>query len=339
MRWTLVLVAACGTAGAPPPPLVGSAAVDPTLAAPPSSTCTWGGPWEYGQPETLALRDGGPIFGTIGRVERATLEVGPNGAFVELASKELTVRGFVDRRAVRLHPARALAIASHLLPGPRAVLRPAETAGSKLTVEAAPPRHVVAEAPPRAQLACRDLTLEVATFDPLSVLGDVRTTDAALAGATMSLQAHPQGPRVAELRLDEEVPVSVLEQRGGLARVVLDPHADVEADLYVVGWVPSQHLRPAWGGRSLSGGYGGGRGLPRGRPPKRSVRCAHEVAFWVVLGDERRIVGAIAPAAEIGIVGETADGFEIAIGRLGLSLVDGARAEVERAAVASCQSR
>lgn len=337
MRWTLVLVAACGTAGAPPPPLVGSAAVDPTLAAPPSPTCAWQGPWEYGQPETLAMREGGPTFGTIGRVERAALEVGPNGAFVELASKELTVRGFVERRAVRLHPARALAIASYLLPGPRAVLRPVDAAGSKLTVEAVAPRHVVAEAPPRAQLACRDLALEVATFDPLAALGDIRTTEAALASATMALQAHSQGPRVAELRLDDEVPVSVLEQRGGLVRVVLDPYADVEADTYVVGWVPSQHLRPAWGGRSLSGGFGGGRGVAGGRRPKRSVRCAHEVAFWVVLGDERRIVGAIAPGAEIGLVGESADRFEIAIGRLGLSLADGARAEVERAAVASCQ--
>lgn len=337
MRWLVVLVGACGTASPPPPPpLVGSAAANAVLSAPPSPACAWRGPWEYGQPDALALREGGPPFATLGRADRATLELGPNGAFVDISTAVLSVRGFVDRRAVRLHPARALAIEAYVLPGPRAVLHPREAGSGKVVVAPVLPRYLVADAPPRARLTCDELSLEVATFDPNTVLGDVRAADGALAASSMPLRARADGPRVAELQLADDVPVSVLEHQGGLARVVLDPYADAEADTHVVGWVPSQHLRPGWGGRSISGGFGGGRGAPRGRPAKRSVRCSHEVAFAVVLGGERRVVGAIAAGAEIGLVDETSERIPVAIGRLGLALADGARAEIERSAVADC---
>jgi len=316
-RYALLAIAACG---APPP------------ASPADVACTLAGPWEYGQPDVLRLRDGGPAFATFVDPETAKLALRGATAHVELASKSLRVRGHVERAAVRLHPARAFVLGDALVPGPAAVLRPVE-AKRDVVVELAPPRYMTARTV-RGARACGDLALAERTFDPRAAIsGDRETTDALAPDVAIPLAARAGGAPVGELRFTEAAPADVLERDGDRARVVLDPWGDPEADTFVVGWVPASALVAGPQGYSISDGRGGGRGGVRGRPRgTRHVACTHEVAFTVEQGGVRETVGAILPGAVISLLDER----EVALDRIGLQLADGVRAFVDAAAVRDC---
>lgn len=304
MRVLLVALVACSTPPAKPPV---------------PSACNLAGAWEYGQPDALRLHPSGKIFGTLIDPQTAKLVLAPDSAEVELAGKSLRVKGFVERGALRLHPARAMLLGDAFAPGPSAVLRPA---GDQF--ELAAPKYMAAK-PVRTKLACNDLALVPAQFDPREVLPPAQTASALSAGVAIPLAAQPDAAPIGELRFTEPAPADVVDRKADRVRVVLDAWGDPDADTFVVGWVPASLVVAGPQGHAVNTTTGGGRGAVTGRPRgTRHVTCTREVPLSIELDGKRSVVGAILPGAEISLVGET----EIAPERLGLQLADGARAFV-----------
>lgn len=329
----LLVLAACGT---PPAPLTGHATTPstrelagyPGVVEPAEVACTFEGPWEYGQPDELRFRAGGPVFAVITQLETAHLELSGATAFVEIDAPAFRVWGFVVRAAVQLHAARAILFADYLVPGPYAVLHPIDAKPREVAVEIVPPKYLTPVAAARDVRACSDLSLAVGTFNPRTAIdGDRQTNDALPAGVAILLSTSPDARPIAELRFENETPVDVLERKGTAARVVLDPYGDHTADTFVVGWIPQSMLIPGPNGYGLNGARGGGRGGRRGRPRgTRNVQCSYDVQLIVELGAERHLVGAIKPGVVITVLAETADTAEIAFSGAGLQIAEGARA-------------
>jgi hypothetical protein len=343
----LIVVAACST---PPAPVTGHATTHgkrelagyPSVVEPAEAAvaCALDGEWAYGQPDELRFRDGGPVFATVISAKTAHLELAGASAFVELDAKALRLWGYVDRGALTLHAARAFLLADYLIPGPYAALRSIDAKPRAISVELVLPKYVKPITAARGVQACSDLSLAEVTFTPRAAVGDDRETDDALAaGVAIPLSTKAGGQPVAELRFDHEAPVDVLERQGNVARVVLDTYSAPEADTYVVGWVPQAMLRPGPSGYGIDGSRGGGRGGLRGRPRgNHHVRCTHPVPLVVELAGERHLVGEIAPGVVISELGETADTVEVALDRVGLALVPGARSLVKREALHDCEA-
>lgn len=335
-RW-LLLVAACGTPPSAQPVTGHTAPPEGTSLVAPRSTCRLAGPWEHGQPDELRFRADGPPFATFAVSSKAELQLSPQGAFVELATDELVVRGFVATEAVRLRATRPLVIARYLVPGPLAVLHPVTTSERDVTIAPELPPYIEPVAPPRERVACKDVALTMTGFDTEAVLGRQGHGASLGAGLAIPLSVEPGGGVVAKLRFTEPVSVALLEKREAFARVVVESSASPAKDLFAIGWVASASLQPAT--TTVSVGEGGsGRGATRERLPKRRMVCPERVAFSVEHGGERRVVGTIAAGVEIGIVGEGAGAYEIALGRYGLSLAAGARASVTISSSRSCRS-
>ena len=346
VRQLLVLLACCCSGPPPTKPPGGTPAPSrrgladyPSVVELSNIDCTFAGPWGADQPRELRFGEGGPVFATAFRTENAHLELGGTAGVVEIDVEGFRFWGHVDHAV--LHPARAFVMAGYLIPGFHTTLHPIRANQQQVTVEVVPPKFVKPISAPRESRPCNDVGLALADFDPWSALGnDVHPDSYKLpANTPIPLAASPGGPPVAELRFDGEAYVSVVEQRGELARILVDDSNDREAGTYVVGWVSKAALVPVPNGF----GYEASRSVGSGPPvssgfsrTKRHVRCTHEVPLVVELGTARHLAGAIKPDTKFGVIDAPGDLLEITLDRISLQLAPTARAMVKRTAVGDC---
>ena len=333
-RWSMCFAAlACG--GSSPPP--------PEVKPPVRAECALAGGWAFEQPRELRIRAGGPVFATVGEVERAELSLGAT-AHVELQADVLRLGGFVPVDRVILHAARPMLVAGALIPGPRATIRWLGGEESRARIEVVLPEHIVPLVPQRVEWTCADLTLERGSFEARDAIAEEGEEVQAMlpGGQAVPVSTTPGGPPVVELRyLTDDGPlVDVVERRGDQVRVVVLVHSlDPQADVLVVGWVPAELLRPhdrGFGGSwAEDGGFGRRRGRPR--PGARRVSCEHEVPLTVELHRDRRLVGAVKPRVVIEVLaGPSQDMVEVVLLESPVELADGARFLTRRDRVEAC---
>lgn len=310
----------------------------PSVLEPANIDCAFDGPWGPDQPRELRFGEGGPAFATAFRTESAHLELAGTSAFVEIEVDGFRFWGHVDRPV--LHPARAFLMGGYLLPGSHSTLRPINARPQQLAVEIVPPKFIKPLSPPRDTRPCNDFGLSYAELDPSSALGSDLNGDGYKlpANTPIPLAASHGAPPVGELRFDVEPIVSIVEQRGELARILVDDSYDRDAGIAVVGWVSRSllaHAGPSGQERSWSIGAGPptSSGLSRA---KRHVHCTHEVPLIVELGGARHLAGAIRPDTKFGLIEGPGDTIEITLDRISLQLAPTARAMVKRTAIGDC---
>lgn len=312
----------------------------PGVLEPARVDCTFTGPWNATQPRELRLGASGPAYVTVFRATQAALELGGAEAFAELRVDGFRLWGHVGP-GVRLHPARPFLVAGYLLPGMHAELQPLEARAGTVTFALAAPKFVTPTAPPRDRRACADVGLAIAELDPMAALGSLARRDGfeIAANTAVPLATTPGGAPVAELRFDEGAHVVVVEERGDLARIVVDEYYDTDAGSSVVGWVPRVRLAPTGpfghpGGRSSGVGPPTTSGLSRAR---RHVQCTRTVPLVIEQGDARHLAGAIEPGTKFGVVDAPGDTMvAITFDRIALALAPATRALVRRDALATC---
>jgi hypothetical protein len=310
----------------------------PSALEPATIDCTFDGPWGPDQPRELRFGEGGPAYATAFRTERAHLELAGTGAFVEIEVDGFRFWGHVDHAV--LHPARAFLMSGYLLPGFHSTLHPISARQPELTVEIVPPTFVKPLSSQRDTRPCKDFGLSYAEFDPSTALGGQLNGDGYKlpANTPIPLAANHGAPPVAELRFDVEPYVSVVEQRGELARILIDDSYDRDAGISVVGWV-SRSLLVHVGASGREGNWSIGAGPPTSSGlsrAKRHVRCTHEVPLIVELGNVRHLAGAIRPDTKFGLIEGPEDTLEITLDRISLQLAPTARAMVKRTDVGDC---
>jgi hypothetical protein len=128
----------------------------PAAIEPKTSACTLRGGWKPDQPRKLALHRNGAGFATLYHVTSAELSLA-DGAFVELASDKARLWGYVSQQELTLHAAKPFVVADYVAPGSTARLRWL----GKLAFEVQLPKYVTARVPPRGDLACDSVALDV----------------------------------------------------------------------------------------------------------------------------------------------------------------------------------
>lgn len=311
----------------------------PSVLEPATVDCTLNGPWGPEQPHELRFGEDGPVYATAFRSESARLELAGTSAFVDVDVDGFRLWGHVTHDVV-LHPAHAFVFAGYMLPGFHAALHPISARPQELVVEIVPPKFVKPLSPARDTRPCKDFGLAYAELDPSSALGDNLNIDGYKlpANTPIPLAAKYGDAPVAQLQFDVEANVGVVEQRGELARIVVDDSYDQDAGTSVVGWV-SRSLLVHVGAIGHAGNWSTGAGPPISSGlsrAKRHVRCTHEVPLIVELGNVRHLAGAIQPDTKFGLVDGPSDTIEITFDRISLQLAPTARALVKRAAVSDC---
>jgi hypothetical protein len=316
------------------------------LAPAARGACVLRGAWTIDQPRALRLADG-KLFATARNVQRAELVLGEAPqAFVELASAPVRLWGFVEARAVTLHPATPFVVAGYAAPGPSAALRWLATRDQVVSFEVALPAHIKARRPPRGERPCAELAIDAsAHFDPRTAIeADTASTAALPAKVAIPLALEPGRAPIATLRSPESEPrVDVLERRGEQARVaVLVDSLNPLDNVVVVGWVPASRLRPHTHGFGGSWGTGGGEPPARRLPPRRDTRfvtCSGEVPLVVELGAAQHLVGALAAGVVIEILPDPrGDLAEVRVAAANVELAPGARLLAKQAVLAGCAS-
>jgi hypothetical protein len=223
----------------PPPPAAPLGPVEPkglSVLTPPEGLCTVTGVLDDKAIELTTTGVGGRNFAFIDAAP-AKLILGPDGAFAEIATAVPTVRGFVTRPWVRTR--RWMPFGGVYFPGVRA-LRIRDLHDGKIHVEAEPDQGFAFTdtSSAVAEIPCADLTL---TTDPDGTLiselpplfrASGRELPRRFKGTEpIPISEEPGGPERGTLA--PWVPVVVLEQRGGFARVRADRAA---------GWVDARRV-------------------------------------------------------------------------------------------------
>jgi hypothetical protein len=353
--------AACG-GGAPPPPLPAvppppppslaspvPAPVAPAHAMPaplpdpiselPDVACSF-------RSQTRAARDLTPAFDVtsspyaiVGAATIERLDIAPGGAvFVQLRAGKVRLRGRGDRilgAEISLHAARPLVLGGYFVPSPEYALRWETARRGALDVslqhENASPRS------PSANVACADISLDLASYDPMAAVPAPRTGRASMlrANTRVDLAATPGGSPVATFETNDfGEDVTILQSSGAHARVAVALREGV-----AFGWVPASSLGsvPAQG---LIGMLGGLRGLFSGadeRPKVRTVSCARVLPLIASSRGDKRVVGEIDEGAPIEVLAK--DGDELPV-RVSGAPVEPARESVllvRREDIADCK--
>ena len=175
---------------------------------------------------------------------RLTALVG-EGAYAEMQTSALDVRGFLDDTQQILRPTHPIAFGGVALAGPSATLALVRggTNGRLVVSWSEPLKPVAREDTLTAEVACADVALDATQFEVTQAISTERPLGHAflVAGESVTLALDPTAPPVALLQLRQHEPeVRVLAQNGKRTRIVWK-----RDDGIVFGWVPTPTVNRA----------------------------------------------------------------------------------------------
>ncbi len=303
----IVPIASAVVDAAPPLPadVVGFGTIDA-----PAPACTLALDSISAPSASLRAKWGGASVAGIDGAKATVALLASGAAFVDVTTGAAHVRGFATTEEIGVRARRGLVVGGFLSATPSARLVVTSAADGKATASLPAIRGVtfLTASPPTAEIACADLTLTPAAFDPM---GPVPSTKPIRTGALVDrdipLSVDAKGAAVATLRLPGTA-VSVIGAMGNRVRIV----ASFE-DAIVFGWIAAADVsrlvteadREAAGLRLLGSlGQGSGNNLlgvsAIPTPPAPSaideLRCATEVRLAADVSGERTFIGTLAPS-------------------------------------------
>ncbi len=332
-------VSAAPRVEAPPPP----PAEPPTFALPSPAACELDTAHWSGHPTSvseLRFREGGPVFARINNGKaRLFLPIGVSaqGAGLHSANDGLTLRGHVSGAAIALYGAQAVIFEGFAVPTSRKKLTWERTTIGNITVTLDKISGVTpAQTPLSATVSCGAVTLDWGSFSPEpSALGAKRTRRGVLrTDAPVPLSITPTGAPTAELRARSEMDGELLvaEVSGPRTRIFWP-----RFEALIFGWVPTGDLRPPpSGGVGHGSGHGIGAGFGRSVHPIDRLVCGEDVPVMAEAGGERMIVGSIAARTIIDRMARHGDDVEVWVRTDVVQIPPGARLLARAALLEGC---
>ena len=298
----------------------------------------FGGKWEVEQPHELRLTPTGRPYATLSGVTVAKVTI-TGAVHALLVTPTVRLSGYVDPKALQLHPSRPFLAGGFLAPSPTFVIQLVEFASGKLSVEFPFPDAIRGE-PLRELHACSDFTIEPRPFEARAAIGGKNLRTAYLTeNVPIPLSTQPGGAPIVRLQYETGLgpTIEILEQSERNVRVVvLYNSLDPAHDAVLVGWVPVETIHHEAHGSGGSWASDGASGTPRARPSKNPrVTCSTEVPLDVEFEGQRKTVGVVMPDVEI----ELAGGDEVILVSANVALDEGARWLIAKPALASCTTK
>lgn len=319
-----------------------AASLPPPVTLPEPAGCVLDGPWNPGEDAVeLRLQSGGPVYAELIGVADARLHlaVGRAGeAGLEIEAGNAWLRARIDREAVALRPARAVAFQGFAVPleSARLGLQSVEPGFVSVVLPGVPGVEVT-RGPLQERLRCEQVTAGQVAFDATAAAGDRGGDKAGLLrlGRPIPLSVEPGGAPVAALRAkdDEDAEVMIVGTSGSRTRVLW-----WREEALIFGWVPTADLRPkpAPGGEIGEALGGGGLGLSGVGEEKEKVTCPGELPLVVEVGGQRATVGRTRAGAVIEILERSQPYARVSVSLWPVVLHERAQLLVRAADLAGC---
>jgi hypothetical protein len=277
--------------GAQPP------APAPTELALPEASCQldtkrWRGVQDITK---LRLAAGGAVFALVANPRARLLlpSTNPAAAAIEVEDSGVSLRGYVDSSAFRLHPARALVLAGFAVPSPFADLSWTGSQQAQVSVSYDIGPGVEPLRPLAATLPCDSFSIDYPSFEQADAIGDISQAKRGRLrlGRAIDLSAEPGGQVVARLQPKDEddAEVKILDGSGRSTRILWwRPTA------LVFGWVAATEVRglAAEARPGFLTGYTA-RALPRSSAIVERRRCEQDAALMAEVDGQRLKVGSV----------------------------------------------